>query len=379
MKCRRSRGAVILFELGLLLAVPRAARACGGGVVNIGAATVGADRQRIFLSVHAATTDVITEVSVAATTSDYGVLLPVAGLPTLDPKPVPAAELDGLDQVTAPHVYVSSSGGDDAGCSCLGAAGSNKAGVPGRGIEVGPPMAIGPVTAVVLSAENGDALSAWLAASGFSLPPNGPALVASYAGPGRSFIALRRNDASAPGNATSVGVHFTLPGDARALPLRFAGMGAAAQVSFTVLVAAPSPVGPAAPFGALTLSDLDAPTLRTSGYASALRAAVAAHANQAFLIEGVLGPGELSAGAYPSVAALIDPTASLTRLSTSLPSAALASDVALDAPFAGEAPSTRFVEARFGRAPGPGPLAPGVGMAFVVGLVLVRRRQGRRR
>jgi len=368
----------MLVSVGWLLAAPRAARACGGGLVNIAAATVAADRQRIFLSVHAATTDVITEVSVAATTSDYAVLLPVGGFPTLDPRPVPAVELDGLDQVTAPHVYVSSPGGDDAGCGCFGAAGSNKAGDPRGGIEVGAPIAIGPVTAVVLSAEAGDAVSEWLATNGFSLPAGGPALVDAYAGPGRYFIALRRNDTSAPGNATSVGVHFTLPGDARALPLRFARIGAAAQVSFTVFVAAAAPVAPALPFDTLTLTDLDAPTLRAAGYASALRAAVAAHANQAFVIEGVLGPGELSAGAYPTVAALIDTTSSLTRLSTSLPSAALTTDVALDAPFAGQAPSTRYVEAGVGRGgPWPGPPAPVLGTTVALGAVLARRRRGR--
>jgi len=306
----------------------------------------------------------------------------VAGLPTLDPRPVPAAELDGLDQVTAPHVYASSSGEDDVGCGCLGAAGSDKAGVdPRGGIEVGPPIAIGPVTAVVLSAEAGDAVSQWLAESGFSLPANGPALVESYAGPGRYFIALRRNDTSAPGNATSVGVHFTVPGDARVLPLRFARLGAAALVSFTVFVAAASPVAPAAPFAPLTLTDLDAATLRGAGYAAALRAAVQAHGNQAFLIEGVLGAAALSAGAYPTVATLIDPTSSLTRLSTSLPSAALTTDVALDVPFTGQAPSTRYVEAlprqRPRSAPWPGPAAPLLGTTFVFGVVLARRRRGR--
>ena len=39
-----------------------------------------------------------------------------------------------------------------------------------------------------------------------------PPVVDAYAGPGRYFIAIRRNDTAATGGATSVGVHFTLAG-----------------------------------------------------------------------------------------------------------------------------------------------------------------------
>lgn len=366
--------ATLLGVIGLVGPGVRAARACGGGLVNVAAAAVSADRQRIFLSVHAATTDVISEVSVPATTSDYAVLLPVVGMPTLDPQPVPSTELDALDQNTVPRVYLSQTDGD-AGCACARADNASK-GAIARDMEVSPPIQIGPVTAAVLTAETGDGVAGWLANSGFSLPPGGAALIDAYAGAGRSFIALRRADSAAPGGPTSVGVHFTLPGDARALPLRFARLGASPQVSFTVFVAAPTPVAPALPFAALTLNDLDAAALRAGGYGTTLAAAVRAHGDQAFVIENVLMSSALAAGVFPNVAKLIDPAASLTRLSTSMAGTALTTDVAFTEPFTGEAPATRFVEAR---EPGPARKPGGrlLGATFVVGLALLRRRRNR--
>jgi hypothetical protein len=357
---------------------PVSAWACGGGLVSVGTGNLGADRQRIFLSVRGATTEVITEVSVPATTADYGVLLPVPAAPTLDPQPVAAADLDTLDRVTAPQVFATSSSDSGGGCGCpLGAGGGSNAtnGGTDRGVDASAPIDIGPVTAVVLTADTGDAVNAWLAANGFALPPDGPALVDAYAGTGRFFVAIRRNDSAAPGGVTSVGVHFSLPGDARALPLRFAHLGAAATVSFTVFVAAPTAVAPALPFEALTLSDLNASLLRAPGYAAALAAAVAARNHEAFIIEGVF-PGNSWTGLLPAVTALIDPAASVTRLSTILPAAALTTDVALDQRFMGQAPTSRYVEAE---RPVHSRLPPGgvAGLTFLLACALVGKRRGR--
>ena len=97
-------------------------------------------------------------------------------------------------------------------------------------MRVSEPVAIGPVTAVTLTADTGDAVNAWLADNGFVIPAADQALVADYAGPGRYFIAIRRSDTAATQVPSSVGVHFTLAGDQRALPMRFARLGAAPTV-----------------------------------------------------------------------------------------------------------------------------------------------------
>jgi hypothetical protein len=317
---------------------------------------------------------VISEISVPVTTADYGVLLPVPALPTLDAQPIPATEIDALDRVTTPQVYASStdSGG---GCGCTPVAGSASKGAnEGGGADASPPIDIGPVTAVVLTADTGDAVNVWLVANGFTLPPDGQALVDEYAGTGRYFIALKRSDSAAPGGVTSVGVHFSLPGDARTLPLRFARLGAASTVAFTVFVAASTPVAAALPFETLTLLDLDASLLRQSGYAIALAAAVTAHGNQAFAIEGVFSG--LSTTTLPTVLNWVDPAAVVTRLSTIVPATALTTDVALDQPYTGQAPSTRYVEvARPGR--GRTPAGVVLGSTVFLACTLVRRRRGR--
>src|SRR5689334_13651388 len=118
---RPSLALFLVFDAAL--AISRPARACGGGVVTLPAATVGDDAQRILISVQGGMTDVITQIGVPATTADYGVLIPVPGQPTLDATPVSSAELDTLFSATAPQIYSFSDGGG-GGCGCPLAAGS---------------------------------------------------------------------------------------------------------------------------------------------------------------------------------------------------------------------------------------------------------------
>src|SRR5262245_15745661 len=183
------------FTLALLLimgtlAPTRAARACGGGLVSTHG-TVGADAQRIIISARDGTTDVITQIGVPATTADYGVLLPLPSEPTLDSTPIASADIDKLEKGTAPSIsrFDNHAGGipvPDCGC------GSDKGGanVGGdSGVRVSQPVAIGPVTAVTLTADTDAAIISWLYDNDFVLAPADQALVASYAGPGRYFIA----------------------------------------------------------------------------------------------------------------------------------------------------------------------------------------------
>jgi MYXO-CTERM domain-containing protein len=290
---------------------------------------------------------------------------------------VPSAELDALNQATAPRIYISSGGGGD-GCGCpLGAGSTSKAaGGGGSGaVTVAAPVNIGPVTAVVLTGTTGDAVDAWLADNGFAIPAAGQPLVAAYAGAGRYFIAIRRNDSAAAGAASSVGVHFTLPGAARALPLRFAQLGAAPEVAFTVFVAAPAVVAPSDPFAALTLADLDAETLRTSGYALSVANAIAAHGGRAFVIEGSYATAALAGRIGPGVESLFEAGATLTRLTAILPSSGLTEDVTFDGTFSGATPAVRTVTSE---PPPPGSPGTGIGMAAALALAALglRRRAG---
>jgi hypothetical protein len=312
------------------------------------------------------------------------VLIPVPAAPTLDPHPIASAELDALTAQTEPKIFKYTAGGDDSACGCPFVAGgsSNKAsdvtpdGSDG-GIRVSQPVAIGPVTAVVLGGGSGDEVNAWLAQNNFAIPDANRPLVTAYAGPERYFIALRRTEGVSPGVATSVGVHFSLPGDQRGLPLRFARLGAAPTVAFTVFVVADTGVGPGIPFDLVTLNDLDAGILRTAGYSAAVSGAVSRRNNQAFVVEGTWAGTELTAALGSSLQLLLGPGQHLTRLSTILPAAALVTDVTFSEVLKSTPPSSRFVIEEGPRG-APGSRAR---MGRVLGLALLAMAavRGRRR
>ena len=324
---------------------PLPAEACGGGTVTSRTGIVSANAQRIFISARGMTTEVVTQIVVPETSSDYGVLIPVPAQPTLDPEPVAEEDLAALDQATAPQIFVSSgdSGGSSSGCGCpiAGSDGGDK-GLPR--VALSAPVDIGPVTAVALTGETGAAIGGWLEDNAFVIPDSSRPILDAYAGNGKYFIAIRRN-AAVIGGPSSIGIHFTLPGDQRALPLRFASIGAAPTVGFTLFVAASSVVGPSSGFTALTLSDLDAGVLRDEGYAPAVEQAVAAHDHHAFVLEGAYTKASLAPQLARPIADLMAPEAQLTRLSSFMPAEAMTDDVSFDVPYDSSIPSERYVRA----------------------------------
>ena len=227
---------------------------------------------------------------------------------------------------------------------------------------------------MTLTADSGDAINAWLADNGFVIPPAQQPIVGQYAATGRYFIAIRRSDTAADGGPSSVGLHFTLPGDQRGLPLPFSRIGAASTVGFTVVVAADDFVAPRPPFVTLTLNNLVAQTLRTSGYAAAMSDAIAQHAGHAFVIEGTWTAAEIAGDRIDSLRPFIPTDARLTRLSTLMPASALDTDAFLDQPFTGAAPRQIYVEHTAGSHKHPR-LAFGVGL--LAAAALLRRRPRR--
>lgn len=365
--------------------------ACGGGgVVSTQPGSVGSDRQRVFISVRASgtggsgaaggtgatggagpTTDVITQIGVPDTTDDYGALLPVPTEPVLDAQPVFVEELDALDRATAPQIvtYEDDSGG--SGCGCPVAGGAVSKGGESEGVEVSQPVNIGPVTAVVLTGST-EAVSTWLADNGFAISDADQATIADYSG--YYFVAVRRSETAAPGGPTSIGIHFTMPGDHRELPLRFASLGAAPTVAFTLFIAASEVTGPSPPFTALTLGDLNPDIVRSLSYADAVRGEVASRDNQAFVVESRTTRAELSTRVGSRLMNLIGP-GELIRLSTIVPSEALTEDAHFYTPYEGEVDNTLY--ARSSRAPASREAGTGALTALLL-LGAWRRREARR-
>jgi hypothetical protein len=365
------RPSTLLFVLSSSLlagVVAREARACGGGLVSR-QGTLGASAQRIFLAAGPTSTEVVTQVIVPASTDDYGVLIPLPAKPEIDPNPISAEALDALDRSTSPRVIKEDDGGGGIGCVCGGAA-DKAGGAPRGGVMAADPVQVGPVTAVSLTADTGEALNGWLTDNGFALPAGARPLIDEYAGPGKYLVAIKRSKEASPGSPSSVGVHFTVPGDARALPLRFAGLGAAPEVAFTLFIVAAQPSGPQLPFEGLTIDKLDRAVAGTQGYRAAVKKAVADRRGQALVIENVqdvdaIGPPSLRGLAVKVGGEVI------TRLSTVVASSALTQDVALTGSAPMTVPTTITVAAAGGRSAAPYLAA----MLGAVAFVRPRRRR----
>lgn len=362
----------LTLALGALILWARPVAACGGGSV-VGPAVVTtetsrpvvADSQRILISSRRNITEIVVQIGVPETTADYGVLIPVPAEPTIDSEPVAASDFDELDAATAPTIVTTTvtrdssvgSGPTGSGCGC----GADSSTAVGAGdtpslegdagssmsarVTVGAPTNIGPVTAVKLSATDALALDAWLGDNGFVIPDERLELLARYVGPDRYFIAIKRNDAAVTNVASSIGVHYRLPGDHRRLSLAFARLGAAPSVAFTVFMAGEQRLGPSLPFQTLTLRDLDAALLRRGSYAEAVEAAVKTQGAQAFVLESESTPNVAGNALMQD----IEPTATILRLSTIVDAEDLSEDATFYTPYDAPVEAERYVM----RAPPP--------------------------
>lgn len=361
-----SKSLAMLLGLAVQLAVD-ASLACGGGGVT-SASGVVTNAQRIVMASRAdGTTDIVVQITVPETHADYAVLIPVPNEPTLDATPISTEELAALDDLTAPTLIEESSGGGGSGIGC-GSAKSDSDSAP-RGVIVSDVVEVGPVSAVSLTGEDGSAIQTWLDDNGFELPASDAGLLDDYVGGGRYFIAAKRSDRATSGAPSSIGLHYSLPGDHRQLSLAFARMGAAPVVSFTLFLAGPKPLAPSEPFAALDLNALDADLLRSGDYSAAVSDAVAGHESKAFVLESVTKQAQVASVA-PKLAALIDAGSVVTRLSTVVNREALTTDAHFMRDYEADVPSQRHVQLA--------PLAPARSeFAFATGVVLalgLRRR-----
>jgi len=361
-RCYAFRGRCFLRKLylvGFWVVVPllaaRTASACGGGGVTTTYSNgVVANAQRVVLALHGegtsqVTTEVVAQIGVSQTTEDYGVLIPVPSEPTLDPNPVPVEDLDQLDAQTAPVIvqqtYTPDSS-ESGGCGCVAGGDDDSAvggtGANSRSVSVGAPVSIGPVTAVVIGADDSAALAAWLDDNGFQIPEAQQPILDTYVAAGNRFIAVKRADTTTSSGPTSVGIHYTLEGDHRVLSLGFARLGAAPRVAFTVFVAAKDSVAPELPFATRTVGDLDAGALAKS-YAEAVAKIVADNHSQAFVLEDIENPP--FSGISDQLQTIVGLSNRVTRLSTVVAADKLEADASLDAPGAPSVQHTRYLAA----------------------------------
>lgn len=314
------------------------ALACGGGGITSEAGVVINAQHVLISSREQGSTDIVVQVDVPSASSNFGLLIPVPNEPTIDPEPVPSSELALLDSATAPEIVVDDGDGDGPLIGC----GGNKSGDGSGGsmrVTSGQFIEVGPVTAVSLKGDSAAAVNTWLQDNGFVLPTADTETLERYVAAGSYFIAVKRNDRTIDGSASSIGLHYSLPGDHRMLSLGFAKIGADVEVAFTVFLAANTTTGPSAPFTALTLADLDGSELKDD-YGTAVRNAVLENDSKAFVLESSTNVSDLAAQ-LPNLARLLDSGAVVTRATTIIPRDQLTTDAVFATPFTRDVRSSR--------------------------------------
>ena len=190
--------------------------------------------------------------------------------------------------------------------------------------------------------------------------------------PGRYFIAIKRNETAPTNGPTSIGIHFRLPVAHAELPLRFARLGAASKVTFSVFLFGNETLVPAPPFETTTLAGLNGKLIQLQGYAAAVEAASTRNGGRGFVLEGswmTLGARLPTQPAWLSRLRRSGREGSLA-LPTILSRESLEQDAHFTQPFVGDVPRERFVSAN---------VDVGKASAAAVWLALLLRRPQRRR
>ena len=197
-------------------------------------------------------------------------------------------------------------------------------------------------------------------------------LVNAYSGPGRYFIAIKRNETAPTNGPTSIGVHFRLPVAHAELPLRFARLGAASKVTFSVFLFRDRDLGS----GCTLRNDHARRTERQAHPAPGLRCRSrsrfdAQRRNAVSVLEGSWRTLRTRFPTYqPGGADSAFGMRSITRLATILSRESLEEDAHFTQTFVGDVPRERFVSAN---------VDVGKASAAAVWLMLLLRRPKRRR
>ena len=219
----------VFFALGLFGAA-RPAQACGGCFSPPGsnAPVVG---HRMAFALSAQRTVLWDQFEYAGAPEEFSWVLPVAPGAYLEASTDAFFEaLEAYTQVNvaAPPLLCSSGGSGCDGCGVMAA--SDDGDVifgAGEGIESGVYVlhrqTVGPYETVTLRSNSGDALTGWLLANGYVIPPDVGPVIQAYVTEGADFIALRLRPGAGVTQMTPVRV--VTPGGTPLLPLRMVAAG----------------------------------------------------------------------------------------------------------------------------------------------------------
>ncbi len=223
----------LLGALGLVLAQPREAKACGGCFAPQDPPTV-VTGHRMVMSVSPTQSVLWDQIQYSGEPEDFAWVLPVKAGARVEAST--AAFFEVLEANTALRVIppqLDCGGGSSSGClvsNDLAAGGDfEESGNPT--VEVLHQGTVGPYETVTLGTDEPGALNTWLSEHGYNVDPSTQPIIDSYVAEGFDFIALRLQPGKGIQQMTPVRV--VMEGMNLSLPLRMVGIGTGA---FTPIV-----------------------------------------------------------------------------------------------------------------------------------------------
>jgi hypothetical protein len=228
--------------VALVAATARDSRACGGCFIrpNSQLGTVVTDHRMVF-SVSPTQTTLYDQIQYSGSPSDFAWVLPIHGQVGLGvSSDLLFSVLDQNTQTTIlapPYPCPSCNCGGGGGFSLPVAAPSGASSGSSGGVTVTAQQVVGPYATVQLhpnSTSDTAALTAWLQANSYSVPPAVDPIIAAYVQEGFDFLAIKL----VPGQGVQAmrPISVTSTGAALSLPLRMVAAGTGATVGITLWV-----------------------------------------------------------------------------------------------------------------------------------------------
>jgi MYXO-CTERM domain-containing protein len=236
----------IAFTLGLALALPNTASACGGFFCNPDEPVDQAGEDILFAVDPAnETVTVHVQIQYQGPAEEFAWVVPVPAAPEIDLST--DALFDALrsrgatfnmnyttDGVCAYDGWSGSSTGSSTSSASSGAWDYSSGAYAPAGVTIVSTGRVGPYETVVLAATDSVALTQWLIDNGYDLPPGIEPLLASYVSTESNFVALKLAKSADDGDLAPLSM--TYPGTVATIPIQLTSIAATPDMRLRVYV-----------------------------------------------------------------------------------------------------------------------------------------------
>ena len=234
--------------LGLALAIPNTASACGGFFCNPNEPVDQAGEDILFaVDTEAETVTVHVQIQYQGPAEEFAWVVPVPAVPEIELSTDALFDALRTRQATFNLDYVtdgvceSSWGGTTAGTTTGSSTGtsswtssSSPGGSYAPGVTIVSTDKVGPYETVVLAATDSAALTDWLLDNGYDLPPGIEPLLEPYVASGSNFVALKLAKSADDGDLAPLAMTF--PGSAASIPIQLTSIAATPDMRLRVYV-----------------------------------------------------------------------------------------------------------------------------------------------